>query len=187
MFLAERNQGAFAVGIETQVEGIMTTTTSPSTSSSSTNSSGSFSSQQQQQQRPKRISVSEVEAEEAIYMESVESRHSDHAFARRVAETCGIKIEPLRLDSQVKYGVIASGVASAFMRFPDLTYKEKIWDHAAGAIIMSEAGGLVTDSTGKKLDFSKGRLLNNESGIVAAPPKLHSKIIAAIKSLQANT
>ena len=88
------------------------------------------------------------------------------------------------MDSQVKYGVIASGKASAFMRFPDLSYKEWIWDHAAGAIIMSEAGGVVTDSTGKKLDFSKGRILNNETGIVAAPPKLHKKLIESIKALK---
>ncbi len=71
------------------------------------------------------------------------------------------------------------------MRFPEATYREKIWDHAAGAIIMSEAGGVVTDATGRGLDFSKGRVLNNANGIVAAPPKLHSRLIAAIKALQA--
>mmetsp|Transcript_1635 Transcript_1635/g.2716 ORF Transcript_1635/g.2716 Transcript_1635/m.2716 type:complete len:358 (+) Transcript_1635:112-1185(+) len=154
LFLAEKERGAFAVGIEDPEEA------------------------------PRRIAVNEVEAAEAVYMESVESLHSDHAFARKVAETSGIKIEPVRLDSQVKYGVIASGKASAFMRFPDLSYKEWIWDHAAGAIIMSEAGGVVTDSTGKKLDFSKGRILNNETGIVAAPPKLHKKLIESIKALK---
>ena len=37
------------------------------------------------------------------------------------------------------------------------TCREKIWDHAAGVVIFGEAGGLVTDGTGRKLDFGLGR------------------------------
>ena len=127
------------------------------------------------------IRINEVSPAEAVYMESVETRHSDHAFARRVAERAGLHAAPLRIDSQAKYGVIAAGRASAFMRFPDVSYEEKIWDHAAGAIIMAEAGGVVTDAAGKPLDFSKGRVLNNASGIVAAPPILHGRLIESIR------
>jgi len=158
LFLAEKQCGAFAVTIA-----------SPGDAATSA---------------PVRITVDEVAAEEAVYMESVESKHSDHDFARKVAENSGIVQKSLKLDSQVKYGVIASGKAHAFMRFPDLDYKELIWDHAAGAIIMSEAGGVVTDASGNKLDFSKGRILNNDNGIVAAPPKLHKRLIQAIKELR---
>ena len=158
LFLAEKQRGAFAVTIA-----------SPGDATYSA---------------PVKITVDEVAAEEAVYMESVESLHSDHDFAKKIAEMSGIKQKSLKLDSQVKYGVIASGKAHAFMRFPDLNYKELIWDHAAGAIIMSEAGGVVTDASGKKLDFSKGRILNNDNGIVAAPPKLHKRLIQAIKELR---
>ena len=49
-----------------------------------------------------RINVDEVQPEAAVYMESVESRHSDHAFAKKVAEHAGISIEPMRVDSQAK-------------------------------------------------------------------------------------
>ena len=66
------------------------------------------------------------------------------------------------------------------MRFPDAEYKEWIWDHAAGAIIIQEAGGLVSDAAGKPLDFSKGRWLDIDGGIVAAPPTIHPQLIAAI-------
>lgn len=68
------------------------------------------------------------------------------------------------------------------MKFARAGYKEKIWDHAAGAIIIQEAGGMVTDAKGNPLDFSKG--LNLESldrGIVAsAGTALHEKIIDAV-------
>ncbi len=37
--------------------------------------------------------------------------------------------------------------------------REKIWDHAAGFIIVEEAGGRVTDAAGRRLDFTQGRHL----------------------------
>jgi hypothetical protein len=45
-------------------------------------------------------------------------------------------------------GALSRGDASIFMRFPPATYREKIWDHCAGAIIVEEAGGRITDATG---------------------------------------
>ena len=47
-------------------------------------------------------------------------------------------------------------------------YKENIWDHVGGAVVIEEAGGRVTDSYGNPLDFSQGRNLPpHVSGIVA--------------------
>ena len=130
---------------------------------------------------PKRAaSVEDLQSEEAVFMESVEAKHSNHEFSGRVAKILKVTNEPLRVDSQAKYGAIARGDASIFMRFPPATYREKIWDHAAGAIIIQEAGGLVSDAAGKPLDFSKGRWLDIDGGIVAAPPTIHPQLIAAI-------
>jgi hypothetical protein len=58
------------------------------------------------------------------------------------------------------------------MRFPPPSYREKIWDHCAGFVIVEEAGGKVTDAAGTRLDFSKGRWLDLDRGIVAAPPQV---------------
>ena len=60
------------------------------------------------------------------YMESYESRHSDHRLAAAVAAALGISRPSLRLDSQAKYGALARGDASIFMRFPPPTYQEKV-------------------------------------------------------------
>jgi 3'-phosphoadenosine 5'-phosphosulfate (PAPS) 3'-phosphatase len=47
------------------------------------------------------------------------------------------------------------------MRLPPLGYVEKIWDHAPGACFIIEAGGEMTDLSGERIDFSKGRLLTS--------------------------
>jgi 3'(2'), 5'-bisphosphate nucleotidase len=38
---------------------------------------------------------------------------------------------------------------------------ENIWDHAAGVVIVKEAGGEVTDLEGKPLDWSHGKKLSH--------------------------
>ena len=40
------------------------------------------------------------------FMESYESKHSDHDFTARLAAKLGVTQSPLRLDSQAKYGAL---------------------------------------------------------------------------------
>jgi 3'(2'), 5'-bisphosphate nucleotidase len=94
--------------------------------------------------------------------------------------------EPARLDSQCKYAVVARGQADAYLRLPTKKgYVERIWDHAAGALIAAEAGVAVTDAVGHDLDFSQGRGLEKNRGILAAPARPHGLLLAAIKELGA--
>ena len=112
--------------------------------------------------------------------ESVESGHAAHSEMAQIAELAQLTAEPLRLDSQAKYAIVARGEAAAYLRLsPDATYTEKIWDHAAGAIVIEEAGGVVTDLLGKPLDFSCGRKLSANRGIIAAIPSLHAQVVQA--------
>ena len=54
------------------------------------------------------------------------------------------------MDSQAKYAVVARGEADIYLRLPTRAdYREKIWDHAAGALIVTEAGGVVSDLDGQ--------------------------------------
>lgn len=64
------------------------------------------------------------------------------------------------------------------------TRREKIWDHCAGFVIVEEAGGKVTDAGGRRLDFSKGRYLALDRGIIAAPPGVHAALLKAIANAQ---
>lgn len=60
--------------------------------------------------------------------------------ARSPADEIGVELPSLRLDSQAKYGALSRGDASIFMRFPDASYREKIWDHCAGVAIIEVRG-----------------------------------------------
>ncbi|HML96422.1 MAG TPA: 3'(2'),5'-bisphosphate nucleotidase [Thermodesulfobacteriota bacterium] len=132
-----------------------------------------------------RISASEIsDPSLAPICESVESAHSSHDESGRVAEILGVGVPPLRIDSQCKYAVIARGDASIYLRLPTRKdYTEKIWDHAAGSLIVEEAGGKVTDVTGKKLDFSRGRTLSENKGVIGTNGLVHDRVLAAVKEV----
>ncbi|KAI5778410.1 hypothetical protein EDC01DRAFT_674168 [Geopyxis carbonaria] len=130
----------------------------------------------------KTISMNQLTSlSEASFCESVEAGHSSHGQQASIAKALGITKKSVRMDSQAKYGSIARGDGDVYLRLPvSATYEEKIWDHAAGSLIVEEAGGIVTDSTGKSLDFSKGRTLKDNKGVVAAPKNLHQRVIEAV-------
>lgn len=120
----------------------------------------------------------------ANFCESVESGHSSHDDSAKVASLLNISIPPLRMDSQAKYASIARGDASIYLRMPTIVgYEEKIWDHASGWLLVHEAGGRVTDIKGNELDFSIGRTLKNNSGVVATNGHIHDAVIKAIKTV----
>ncbi len=123
-----------------------------------------------------------ADPQRARFCESVEKAHAAHDVHHRISAAIGIKAFPCRMDSQAKYAAVSSGDASIYLRLPrSEEYREKIWDHAAGAIVVTEAGGAVTDFSGKPLDFSKGHKLLDNYGIVASNGRLHERILAAIK------
>lgn len=131
----------------------------------------------------KKIRVTDIaDPAMASFCESFEGTHSSHRDAARVAAILGVTVPPLRIDSQCKYAVLARGEVSIYLRLPArVGYEEKIWDHAAGWIIVREAGGEVSDVRGQALDFSLGRTLRHNIGIVATNGRLHPHVMAALK------
>ena len=122
-----------------------------------------------------------TDSKDARFCESVESGHSDQGASASIAKTLGITKEPYRIDSQCKYAAVARGDADIYLRLPTRPgYEEKIWDHAAGLAVVEAAGGRVTDIDGKPLDFTQGRTLKLNRGVVATNGTLHDAVIAAI-------
>ncbi len=132
---------------------------------------------------PVRVSAPTSPAQ-ARWAESVEAGHSDQGDAARVADLLGLGQAPLRMDSQAKYAAVARGEAAIYLRLPTSdTYRERIWDHAAGWLIVREAGGEVTDIHGDSFDFSSGRVLERNQGVVAsAGGTLHAEVLRAVAS-----
>lgn len=118
------------------------------------------------------------------FVESVESGHGDHARQDAVAKAVGITANSLRMDSQAKYGAVASGRAALYLRLPSPktpNYREKIWDHAAGTIVVEEAGGRVTDMYGKPLNFSLAAKLTDNQGVIVSNGPIHDTVLAALQ------
>jgi len=136
-----------------------------------------------------RLQVSaERDPGKARLLRSFESSHTNKTLIDAFQVEFGIKADPVRMDSQVKYALLASGKGEIYLRLlsPDrLDYKEKIWDQAAGSIIVEEAGGFVSDLDGKALDFSRGRSLEANRGICASNGTFHERALAALKIVKA--
>lgn len=129
----------------------------------------------------KRIQVSSSPRPEGWrFCESVEAGHSKQDVSAQMAQQLGITAPSLRMDSQAKYAVVARGEADLYLRLPTRAdYREKIWDHAGGVLIVTEAGGTVSDVDGKPLDFSKGRELSANRGVIVTNGPLHAATVAS--------
>lgn len=127
-----------------------------------------------------------AEMAQARMLRSVEAGHTNVGQIGQLSELLGLQAEPVCLDSQAKYAVLSSGGGELLVRLlssskPD--YKEKIWDQAAGAIVLEEAGGRITDLEGRELDFAQGRTLAGNTGVCASNGILHDECIEALSQL----
>jgi len=119
------------------------------------------------------------------FVESVESGHGDHSLQEKVAQAVGITRPLLRMDSQAKYAAVARGDAALYLRLPSPKspdYREKIWDHAAGVLVVEEAGGTVTDMHGRPLDFASDFKMHHNRGVVVSNGTIHAAVIEALKA-----
>jgi 3'(2'), 5'-bisphosphate nucleotidase len=150
----------------------------------------SLSSQSADDQSPwKSLSVSgRCDVSAARLLCSVEKAHTDPRGIGALVTTLEITADPVPLDSQAKYAVLAAGEGDVNLRLLSpsrLDYREKVWDQAAGSIVVEEAGGRVTDLDGKPLDFSQGRTLAANRGVLATNSHLHEAILAGLQQIEA--
>jgi 3'(2'), 5'-bisphosphate nucleotidase len=114
---------------------------------------------------------------------SVVDSHVDVALTQAFVRAAELERTPLLVDGQAKHALIAAGHADFLARIPaDPGYREHIWDHAAGALAIEEAGGRVTDLNGQPLDFSTGSRLTRNEGVAASNGHLHDAVIAALRA-----
>ena len=119
------------------------------------------------------------------FVESVEASHGNQEQQNAIAKAVGIKTDSVRVDSQAKYGIVSSGEAALYLRLPSPkypNYRENIWDHAAGAIVVEEAGGTVTDMYGKPLDFATASKMHDNRGVVVSNGPIHEAVLKELNS-----
>ena len=75
------------------------------------------------------IKVSENSTSEITrFLESVEAGHANHGLQGQIMDALGDKAQSVRFDSQVKYAVLAQGIAEVYLRLPNEIkpdYREK--------------------------------------------------------------
>lgn len=125
---------------------------------------------------------------QARMLRSFESAHTNTNQIDEFAKVLRTQTKPVLMDSQAKYAVLAAGQGDLLLRLlspskPD--YREKIWDQAAGSIVVQEAGGQVSDLHGNLLDFSTGRTLAHNRGVLASNGHLHSTALSTLASIGA--
>lgn len=124
-----------------------------------------------------------IPVQKARVCEGVEKGHSSHELQSIIKSKLSIAGQSIHLDSQAKYCALSRGDAEIYLRLPvKLSYQENIWDHAAGNVLITESGGIVSDLLGNELDFGQGRTLKSK-GVIAASKNVHPEIIKAIKSV----
>jgi 3'(2'), 5'-bisphosphate nucleotidase len=125
------------------------------------------------------------EPSKARVLRSFEGEHIDLSTFNKVIELLAVKAPPTLMDSQAKHAVIAAGQADLLIRLPATReFRDKIWDQAAGSLIVEEAGGRVTDLHGIPLDFAVGRLLARNEGVIASNGQIHGAVVDAIRQIQ---
>jgi 3'(2'), 5'-bisphosphate nucleotidase len=87
------------------------------------------------------------------------------------------------LDGQDKYGMVAAGLGDVYLRVvPEANFREKLWDHAAGYVIVTEAGGRMTDIHGLSIDWTAGTRMVNNRGVLVTNRFLHEDLLALLRN-----
>jgi HAL2 family 3'(2'),5'-bisphosphate nucleotidase len=124
---------------------------------------------------------------EARLLRSFEADHTNTDQLDEVIRALHIQAPPVAMDSQAKYAVLAAGAGDLLLRLlspkqPD--YREKIWDQAAGSLVVEEAGGCISDLEGRPLDFTVGRTLARNRGVLASNGYLHAVALQAARQVR---
>lgn len=124
-----------------------------------------------------RMSVTERTNPNEMVLASSRSHRSPRM--ERVVESFGFKDETRRGSVGVKIGLIAEREADLYLHLSPST---KQWDTCAPEIVLTEAGGRLTDLFGRRLSYNAVRI-DNRNGVVATNGVAHEMVIENLKPL----
>ncbi|PHH59513.1 hypothetical protein CDD81_3128 [Ophiocordyceps australis] len=84
----------------------------------------------------------------------------------------------------LRWAALGLGLGNTtFWVYKEPTRRAKAWDHAGAMLLFEEAGGMVTDVCGRPIDLTVGRKLEANFGFVAAPKRLHGRVLEAVHTV----
>ncbi|EPS37285.1 hypothetical protein H072_9069 [Dactylellina haptotyla CBS 200.50] len=118
------------------------------------------------------------------FCDNIDSTKIQYPHRDKIAEKIGAHWKVHHLYStQLRYIALTLDFTDVILRLPKPEYSQPhLWDHAGGAMMFEEVGGKVTDVNGRPLDFTAGRDLDNNFGLVAAPASIHAQLLEVIQS-----
>jgi 3'(2'), 5'-bisphosphate nucleotidase len=124
-----------------------------------------------------RLGVSDRTQPNEMVLASSRSHRSPRM--ERVVNAIGFKEETRRGSVGVKIGLIAEQKADLYLHLSPST---KQWDTCAPEIILTEAGGRLTDLFGQPLRYNAARI-DNQNGVVATNGAAHQIVIENLAPL----
>lgn len=111
------------------------------------------------------------------------NRPSHREVMRRVCEKLGAAFPGTDVwSSHIRYASLVLGGGDFLVRIPSGRETWScIWDHAGAQLIYREVGGKITDLDGKEVDFSRGRYMSGNRGLVLAREGIHDEILRVVR------
>jgi 3'(2'), 5'-bisphosphate nucleotidase len=126
---------------------------------------------------PRALTVSEVA--EPAQMALVVTRTHRFPLLEKLVQSLGITREKPLGSVGLKVGALSSAEADLYVH---LSLGIKEWDTCAPEVILTEAGGLMTDTFGQPLPYN-GRDVMRRHGVVASNNRAHQHVIDVIAPL----
>lgn len=124
-------------------------------------------------------------AEQATDLRSVTCLNTSGVLAvhESAAKQLGIEFPGNNLLPWViRHVILALDVGNTtFWVYKSRSRLAKIWDHAGAMLLFEEVGGKITDVDGRDINWSAGRQMVANYGIVAAPSNLHGHVLATVR------
>ena len=110
------------------------------------------------------------------------SLHYDEPWVMKFASEISIS-KFIQMDSMAKFCLIANGDADIFIK-PLNKERSFSWDFLPGTLLVTEAGGKVSDLNGNPLKFLDEKLIVSAPGFIASNSSIHQEILNSMRNFK---
>ncbi|KAL4201880.1 hypothetical protein AMTRI_Chr02g218180 [Amborella trichopoda] len=131
-----------------------------------------------------RFCIPDSQTWESLPLSTIYSSTTD--MGSSIKDKTKLVLKSVCCGSLCKYLMVAMGMASVFILRARMKTVIKVWDHVAGMICVSEAGGRVTDWKGSDLELAADKLQRRVifpvGGVLVTNGALHNHILQMIST-----